>query len=86
MPIIILFIGILTLTFVTRILINLTFMKKWMVFVLAFACVVLLIYAGVDALSRHQERMGMFLTFVGGMTVIGLALDVIKHLKPRRWM
>lgn len=61
-------------------------MKKWMVFVLAFAGVMLLIYAGVDALSRHQERMGMFLTFVGGMTVIGLALDVIKHLKTRRWM
>ena len=61
-------------------------MKKWMVFLLAFVCVSLLIYAGIDAMSRNQGRMGMFLTFVGGMTVIGLALDVINHLKPRRWM
>ena len=61
-------------------------MKKWLVFVLAFACVVSMLYAGVDALSNNQERIGLFFTFVGSMTVIGLVMDFINHLKTRRWM
>jgi arginine exporter protein ArgO len=58
-------------------------MKKWMVFVLAFVCVIVMIYAGLEALSKHHERTGMFLTFVGSMTIIGLALDFARHLKTR---
>lgn len=61
-------------------------MKKWLVFVLAFVCVVSMIYAGFDALSNHQERTGLFFTFVGFMTVIGLVMDFINHLKSQRWM
>lgn len=61
-------------------------MKKWLVFVLAFACVVSMLYVGLDALSNNQERTGMFFTFVGFMTVIGLAIDLFNHLKTRRWM
>lgn len=61
-------------------------MRKWMVFALAFLCVVTMLYAGFDALSNRQERMGMFFTFVGTMTVIGLAIDIINHLKTRRSM
>ncbi len=61
-------------------------MKKWMVFLLAFLCVATMLYAGFDALSNNQERTGMFFTFVGSMTVIGLAVDFINHLKSRRWM
>ena len=61
-------------------------MKKWMVFALALLCVVTMLYAGFDALSNHQERMGMFFTFVGVMTIIGLAIDFINHLKTRRSM
>jgi len=61
-------------------------MKKWMVFLLAFLSVVLMICAGLNALSHHQERTGLFFTFVGGMTVIGLVMDLINHLKSQRWM
>ena len=61
-------------------------MKKWLVFALAFICVISMLYAGVDALSNNHERMGLFFTFVGSMTVIGLAMDFINHLKTRRWM
>ena len=61
-------------------------MKKWVVFVLAFVAVLSMLYAGLDALSNHQERTGLFFTFVGSMTVIGLVLDFVNHLKTRRWM
>lgn len=61
-------------------------MKKWMVFVLAFVGVVSMLYVGFDALSNHQERTGMFFTFVGSMTVIGLVMDFVNHLRTRRWM
>lgn len=61
-------------------------MKNWMVFALAFVCVVSMLYAGVDALSNNQERTGLFLTFVGSMTVIGLLMDFINHIKARRPM
>ena len=61
-------------------------MKKLMVFALAFVCVISMIYVGFDALSNHQERTGMFFTFVGSMTVIGLVMDLINHLKTRRSM
>lgn len=63
-------------------------MKKWMIFALAFLGVFAMIYAGIEAISNHQERAGMFFVFVGGMTVIGLVLDLANHLKTktRRWM
>lgn len=61
-------------------------MKKWMVFGLALLCVLVMLYAGLDALSNHQSRTGMFFTFVGSMTVIGLAIDLINHLRTRRSM
>ena len=61
-------------------------MKKWMVFVLAFVGVALMLYVGVEALSNQQERTGMFFTFVGSMTVIGLVMDFVNHLRSRRWM
>lgn len=59
-------------------------MKKWMVFALAFICVLSMIYVGYDALSNNQERTGLFFTFVGMMTVVGLVMDFINHLKTRR--
>lgn len=61
-------------------------MKKWMVFALAFICVLLMIYVGYDALEKNQERLGLFFTFVGVMTVVGLVIDFVNHLKTRRWM
>lgn len=61
-------------------------MKKWMVFGLAFLCVMMMLYAGFDALAAREERTGLFFTFVGLMTVIGLVIDFINHLKTRRFM
>lgn len=61
-------------------------MKKWFPFVLAFLSVMTMLYAGFDALSNQEERTGLFFTFVGLMTVIGLAIDFINHLKTRRSM
>ena len=61
-------------------------MKKWIVFGLAFLCVLAMLYVGLDALSHNQQRTGLFLTFVGSMTVIGLGIDLINHLKTRRSM
>ncbi len=61
-------------------------MKKWLIFLLAFAGVATMIYIGVEALEKDHHRTGMFFMFVGGMTVIGLVLDVANHLKTRRWM
>jgi len=61
-------------------------MKKWLIFTLALICVMTMLYAGFDALANHEERTGMFFTFVGLMTVIGLAIDFINHLKTRRSM
>ena len=61
-------------------------MKKWLVFVLPFLGVMSMLYVGFDALSNHQERTGLFFTFVGFMTVIGLVMDFINHLKARGWM
>ncbi|MGC1243729.1 MAG: hypothetical protein WA874_19190 [Chryseosolibacter sp.] len=61
-------------------------MKKWIVFALALLCVMIMLFAGITALSNHQSRTGMFFTFVGSMTVIGLAIDFIQHLKTGRSM
>ena len=61
-------------------------MKKWLIFLLAFIGVATMIYVGVDQLAGNNHGTGMFFTFVGGMTVIGLVLDVANHLKTRRWM
>ena len=59
-------------------------MKKWSVFLLALVCVMSMLYVGFDALSNNQERTGLFFTFVGSMTVIGLAIDFANHLKAKR--
>lgn len=61
-------------------------MKKWMIFFLAFLCVVVMLWAGIDAVANHQSRWGMFFTFVGSMTIIGLAIDVVNHVRARRPM
>ena len=61
-------------------------MKKLMVFGLAFLCVMCMLYAGLDALSNNQQRIGLFFTFVGSMTVIGLVIDFVNHLRTRRTM
>jgi hypothetical protein len=59
-------------------------MKKMIVFGLAFLCVLTMIYAGFDALSGNQQRVGLLFIFVGSMTVIGLVIDFVNHLRTRR--
>jgi hypothetical protein len=61
-------------------------MKQWMVFGLACVAVLTMLYAGVSALSNDHERSGMFLTFVAAMTVIGLVIDLINHVRAGRSM
>jgi choline-glycine betaine transporter len=61
-------------------------MRKWMVFGLALVAVLLMLYTGLNALSANQERTGLFFTFVSVMTIIGLAIDLINHLRTRRSM
>lgn len=61
-------------------------MRKWFVFCLAFLCVIMMLCVGFQALSNHHERTGLFFTFVGSMTIIGLVIDFINHLKTRRTM
>lgn len=61
-------------------------MKNLMVFGLAFVCVLMMLYAGYSAMSSHHDRTGLFFTFVGMMTVIGLAIDLINHFRTRRSM
>lgn len=61
-------------------------MKKLLVFALAFLGVICMLYAGLDALSNNQQHIGLFFTFVGSMTVIGLVIDLVNHLRTRRTM
>lgn len=61
-------------------------MKQWMVFGMALLAVLIMLLAGFDALSKNQDRSGLFLTFVGSMTIIGLVIDLVNHLKARRSM
>ncbi len=61
-------------------------MKQLMVFGMALLAVLIMLYAGFDALSKNQDRSGLFLTFVGSMTIIGLVIDLVNHLKARRSM
>lgn len=61
-------------------------MKQWMSFVLVFLCVLVMLYAGFNGLSNDNERSGLFFIFVGVMTVIGLAIDFVIHLRAKKIM
>lgn len=47
---------------------------------LALLAVTALLYAGLDGLTNNHSY-GFFFTFIGGVTTIGLGLDVVNHLK-----
>ena len=61
-------------------------MKQWMIFGLAFICVLVMLYAGIAGLNNDNQRGGLFFIFVGAMTVIGLLIDFVNHLRARRSM
>jgi hypothetical protein len=61
-------------------------MKQWLIFALAFLLVLALLYAGYNGLSNDNQRTGLFFLFVGAMTVVGLTIDFINHLRTKRSM
>lgn len=57
-------------------------MKNFFRLALALIGVMALLYTGISGIE-HDHSYGLFLTFVGGLTTIGLGLDVVNHLKIR---
>jgi hypothetical protein len=55
-------------------------MKKLLVLLLALVAVITILYAGLNGLIKNHSY-GLFFTFVGAITTIGLGLDVVNHLK-----
>jgi hypothetical protein len=61
-------------------LIPITCMRKLFVLLLALVAVFTILYAGLNGLIKNYSY-GLFFTFVGAITTIGLGLDVVNHLK-----
>ena len=55
-------------------------MKNSFLLSLALVAVIVVLYAGVSGLIKNHSY-GPFFTFVGGITTIGLGLDVVNHLR-----
>lgn len=57
-------------------------MKNAFRLALALIGVMVILYTGLNGIE-HNYSYGLFLTFVGGFTTVGLGLDVVNHLKIR---
>jgi hypothetical protein len=57
-------------------------MKKFLLFGLAVAAVMLMLFAGLQGIV-NDHSYGSFFTFIGAITTIGLGIDVVNHLKIR---
>jgi len=57
-------------------------MKNFLQFGLALMAVIITLYTGVNGLMKDHSY-GFFFTFIGGLTTIGLGMDVVNHLKLR---
>jgi hypothetical protein len=57
-------------------------MKNLTVLFLAIIAVVLMLYAGVTAMSKSYAY-GPFLTFIAICTAVGLGIDVASHIQLR---
>src|SRR5829696_7641603 len=55
-------------------------MKNLTVLCLAVITVMLMLYAGLDGLSKNYSY-GPFITFIGVCTAVGVAIDVVKHIQ-----
>jgi hypothetical protein len=55
-------------------------MKKIFVFLLVLLAVIVTLYAGLNGLIQNHSYGTIFI-FVGAITTVGLALDVVNHLK-----
>lgn len=54
--------------------------KNLLLLSLALLAVVVLLYVGLNGLTRDHSY-GIFFTFTGAVTTIGLGLDVVNHLR-----
>lgn len=54
--------------------------KNLLTFSLALLAVIVMLYAGLNGLT-NDHSYGFFFTFIGAVTTIGLALDVVHHLR-----
>ena len=54
--------------------------KHFLLLGLALLLVIGMLYAGLHALTKDHS-IGFCFTFIGGLTTIGLGVDVVNHLK-----
>jgi hypothetical protein len=55
-------------------------MKNFTLLLLAIIAVFVMLYAGVNGLNNHYSY-GPFITFVGGCTAVGVAIDLFNHFQ-----
>lgn len=55
-------------------------MKKFLLLSLALLAVGIILYAGLNGIVKDHSY-GYSFTFIGGLTTIGLGIDVVNHLK-----
>lgn len=55
-------------------------MRNLLLLGLALLAVIAVLYAGLNGLMKNHTY-GVFFTFVGGLTTIGLGMDVVNQLK-----
>lgn len=55
-------------------------MKKFVQLSLALIAVIIMLHTGVQGLLNDQAY-GLFFTFIGALTTIGLGMDVVSHLE-----
>ncbi|MEX2235772.1 MAG: hypothetical protein WD824_26680 [Cyclobacteriaceae bacterium] len=55
-------------------------MKKFLLLTLALLAVIIILYAGLNGIMK-DHAYGSIFTFIGGLTTIGLGIDVVNHLK-----
>jgi len=56
--------------------------KNLLLLSLAFLAVIALLYTGLNGMTENHSY-GFFFTFVGGVTTIGLGMDVVNELRIR---
>jgi hypothetical protein len=54
--------------------------KKLVLLSLALLAVIAILYTGLNGLT-NDHPYGFFFTFVGGLTTIGLGMDVVNHVR-----
>ena len=57
-------------------------MKNFLLLTLALLAVIVILYAGLNGLTKNHSY-GFFFTFIGAVTTVGLGLDVVNQLKIR---